>query len=426
MTIWIVLGAITLLVAGFILAPLVRKSPHPKSDGTDNTAAVDANSMVSASDEIARDLTVYRDQLTEIDRDIDRGVLTAEQANAARIEVQRRILNADQRIAQQSAAKDKRKDNTTIRTVSAALVVLFILGGAGMYLALGSPQLPDVPYASRADEINAMRNQQAMNEDRSNALNRAVQDLSQRLLENPDNLQGWELLGASLMALGRAEEAQTAFLEAVKRSDRDGDYLAMYAESVIRANNGQINSIARGALTEAANSDSTDPRIEYYLGMADAQQGNVEAAIDRWIALVNGAPAGATWVPMIVGRIEEAARAQGIDIEDRLDVPAPVAGQFSPDAPGPSDEDVRAAQDMTPEERQEMVMSMVNGLAARLEENPNNPEGWARLIRAYSVIGQPESAQDAYTEVTRIFADQPELLEQFAALANEIGLATTQ
>ena len=421
MTIWIVLGTITLLLAGYILWPIFHNSPTlPVSDdlGDDAGSSPSASKGTRPDDEILRDLAVYRDQLSEIDRDIERGVLSAEQASAARIEVQRRILAADQRIKQQQAKADTSADShrSPARMVAAGFVTLFIAGGIGLYLDLGNPNMPDRPIASRTAEIEAARMAQNVDQDRMDSLNRAVSDLSRKLLENPDDLRGWELLGASLMALGRPEEAQTAFLETVKRSGRDGDYLAMYAESLVRSNNGQINAAARGVLREAAETDSTDPRIQFYLGLGDAQDGNVAAAIDRWIALANGAPADAPWLPMVVGRIKEAALVQGIDIEGRLKVAeAP--------APGPNDDDIAAAEEMTPEQRQEMIMSMVNGLAERLEAEPDNPEGWARLMQAYMVLGQENDAHAAYQKAEEIFADQPDLIARFASLAREIGLS---
>ena len=409
MTIWIVLAAITLLVAGFVLWPVLRQRETvagPASDDDDQ----------NGNSELNHDLAVYRDQLAEIERDIERGVLNTEQANAARIEVQRRILNADQRIKARESGATSGIGKPSLRIYSALAIVLFLIGGFGLYLDLGSPDMPDRPIASRADEINAIQQAESINSDRLAALNRAVSDLSQKLIADPENLKGWELLGASLMALGRPVEAQTAFLEAVKLSDRDGDYLAMYAESLIRGDNGQINATARGVLKEAATTQSGDPRIQYYLGLADAQDGNIAAAVDRWIALANGAPADAAWLPMVVARIKDAALAQGIDIEGRLDVAKAAPSN------GPSQDDVAAAQQMTPEERQDMINSMVDGLADRLDGNPDDPEGWARLMQAYMVLGKQDKAQAAYQKASDVFADQPDLVARFDALAKEIGI----
>ncbi|KZB54913.1 c-type cytochrome biogenesis protein CcmI [Thalassospira xiamenensis] len=413
MTIWIVLGALTALVAGYVLWPILRNARSADADtNEDRLADMD-------EDELQRDLAVYRDQLAEIGRDIERGVLTEGQADAARTEVQRRILATDQRIAKRHQSGEAANRVSRLRPAVAIFTLLLFAGGVGLYLDLGRPDLRDRPIASRTDEIMAARQASDNDATRNAALNRAVQDLSNRLLENPDDLKGWELLGASLMALGRPEEAQTAYLEAVKQSGRDGDYLAMYAESVIRTNNGQVNTIARGALEEAAKSGSTDPRIQYFLGLADAQNGNVAAAVDRWIALVNGAPSDAGWLPMVLARIEEAAVAQGIDITGRITVTPPMASN----APGgPSREDMEAAAEMTPEERQEMILGMVSQLADKLAENPQDPEGWARLMRAYMVIGQPDQAKQAYDTARQEFAGDTALLTRFAGLADELGI----
>ncbi|MBO9507278.1 c-type cytochrome biogenesis protein CcmI [Thalassospira sp. A3_1] len=413
MTIWIVLGALTALVAGYVLWPILRNARSADADtNEDRLADMD-------EDELQRDLAVYRDQLAEIGRDIERGVLTEGQADAARTEVQRRILATDQRIAKRHQSGEAANRVSRLRPAVAIFTLLLFAGGVGLYLDLGRPDLRDRPIASRTDEIMAARQASDNDANRNAALNRAVQDLSNRLLENPDDLKGWELLGASLMALGRPEEAQTAYLEAVKQSGRDGDYLAMYAESVIRTNNGQVNTIARGALEEAAKSGSTDPRIQYFLGLADAQNGNVAAAVDRWIALVNGAPSDAGWLPMVLARIEEAALAQGIDITGRITVTPPMASN----APGgPSREDMEAAAEMTPEERQEMILGMVSQLADKLAENPQDPEGWARLMRAYMVIGQPDQAKQAYDTARQEFASDTALLTRFAGLADELGI----
>lgn len=416
MTIWIVLGAITLLLAGFILWPILSTRHQADADTNADDTGIDPNDG-SANSDLLRDIAVYRDQLGEIDRDIERGVLSIEQAKAARIEVQRRILAADQRIKQQSEDQKVATTHGGLRTIAAAVMVAFIAGGLGLYLDLGSPTMPDRPIASRIDEINAVRQAEVANDDRKQVLNRAVSDLSQQLLENPNNLKAWELLGASLMALGRPEEAQTAFLEAVKLSGRNGDYLAMYAESLVRSSNGQINALSRGVLNEAATTDSTDPRIQYYLGLADAQDGDIAAAVDRWIALANSAPADAGWLPMVVARINDAALAQGIDIKGRLNLQQGIAR-------GPSQDDIEAAQQLTPEERQQMIVSMVEGLAERLETEPNNPDGWARLMQAYMVLGKTDDALSAYQKAGEVFADQPELVSRFDSLAKEIGIAT--
>ncbi|MDP2699502.1 c-type cytochrome biogenesis protein CcmI [Thalassospira sp.] len=409
MTIWIIITAVTLLVAGYVLWPL--RHPHRAAGTPDNGNNTDDDAV---PDELTRDLAVYRDQLDEIGRDIERGVLSGEQATAARIEVQRRILATDQRI-QDRAGKTKPGGAAIVRPIVAGFVAISILAGLGLYLDLGSPQTPDRPIVSRADEIAAIRASQQQDQSRQGALNRAVADLSNRLIENPDDLEGWELLGNSLMALGRPEDAQTAFLETIRLSDRSGDYLAMYAESVIRSNTGQITPAAYSALQEAADTTSRDPRIPYYLGMYEAQNGDGAAAVERWIVLVNNAPADANWLPMVLGRIDEVARVEGIDLTGRITL-APSAAR------GPSEEDMKAAAEMTPEERAAMIEDMVGRLADRLAENPDDPDGWVRLMQAYMVTNRPEQARTAYQDARTALAGQPDILERLDDIARDMGV----
>ncbi|MFH1806192.1 MAG: c-type cytochrome biogenesis protein CcmI [Pseudomonadota bacterium] len=409
MTIWIIITAVTLLVAGYVLWPLLQSGRAADAPGNGDNTADD-----TVPDELTRDLAVYRDQLDEIGRDIERGVLSGEQATAARIEVQRRILATDQRI-QDRAGKAKPGGAAIVRPIVAGFVAISILAGLGLYLDLGSPQTPDRPIVSRADEIAAVRASQQQDQSRQGALNRAVADLSNRLIENPDDLEGWELLGNSLMALGRPEDAQTAFLETIRLSDRNGDYLAMYAESVIRSNTGQITPAAYSALQEAADTNSRDPRIPYYLGMYEAQNGDGAAAVERWIVLVNNAPADANWLPMVLGRIDEVARVEGIDLNGRITL-APSTAR------GPSEEDMKAAADMTPEERAAMIEDMVGRLADRLAENPDDPDGWVRLMQAYMVTNRPEQARDAYQDARTALAGQPDILERLDDIARDMGV----
>ncbi|RCK44101.1 cytochrome C biogenesis protein [Thalassospira profundimaris] len=429
MTVWIVFALVTLAVAGYVLWPVMAGTRRGSSAAGDETAdqktvPSSTRSDLSDQDELQRDLSVYRDQLAEINRDIERGVLNAEQADAARIEVQRRILATDQRIQARAKKRTGKKTGTFARPVAVALILISLIGGLGLYLDLGHPALPDRPIAQRSDEILAARNARLQNNEREQALRKAVADLSNKLIQNPGNIENWEMLGNSLMALNRPQEAQTAFLEAVKLSNRDGAYLAMYAEAIIRASDGQVTAAARGALEEAAKSGNHNPRIAFYLGVADLQQGQTQAALERWIALANSAPADASWLPLVVRQIEQTATASGIDISGRLKLPSVTTPPAIAGNAGPSQEDMKAAAEMTPEERRKMIEGMVDRLASKLAENPQDPDGWARLMRAYMVMGMKDKAQESYQQAQTALKDNKPALAQLAALADQVGLTT--
>lgn len=140
MTIWIVLGALTALVAGYVLWPILRNARSASADaGDDHLADMD-------EDELQRDLAVYRDQLAEIGRDIERGVLTGEQADAARTEVQRRILATDQRISTRQQSGEAATRISRLRPAVAIFTLLLFVGGIGLYLILAALTFVIAPW----------------------------------------------------------------------------------------------------------------------------------------------------------------------------------------------------------------------------------------------------------------------------------------
>ncbi|MEO0034766.1 MAG: hypothetical protein RLZZ501_789 [Pseudomonadota bacterium] len=182
--IWILFGGLTAVTMLWLLLPLLRPP-----------AAV-------AAARAAYDLAVYRDQLDEIGRDIERGLLSPDQAEAARTEIKRRMLAAAD--APAAAAAPAAAGGWPAWLIALGLPLLSF----GLYTLLGSPTLPDQPYAGRAAEIAEIRGQLSLIEDR-------VQKLEERLKANPADGQSWTMLGRSLRALGRAEPARQAYRKAV-------------------------------------------------------------------------------------------------------------------------------------------------------------------------------------------------------------------
>ena len=85
---------------------------------------------------------------------------------------------------------------------------------------------------------------------------------------------------------------------------------------------------------------------------------------------------------------------------------------------GPTPEQIQAAENMSGDERQAMILSMVEGLAARLADNPDDPEGWTRLLKARQVLGQADRLEADIKTVEDIFSDRPELRDQILSAAN--------
>jgi cytochrome c-type biogenesis protein CcmH len=361
------LCGLTALALAMLLAPLFFLRRGPTSRDAYNVA-------------------VYRDQLSEVERDIARGVLGAADAEAARAEIARRIL---------ALKPGHAESGTSTMPRAAAIVAILLLPVAawGLYWQLGSPSVPDQPFAERTAPID---------------INEALARLAAHLKEHPEDLTGWLLLARSEMGLGHYREAVEAYRHAADLSGQRADIAGDWGEALVLAAGGTVTAAARDAFTAGLRDPETAPRSRYYLALSQMQQGEVKSALDAWVTLAADAPTDAEWLPLVRQRIAEAASTLGID-------PAALKGV----AGGPADSAVAAAAKATgnasPEERQAMILAMVDKLASRLQSQPDDVEGWARLGRSYMVLGQPDKAKDAYERAVKLKPDDAELKQALAA-----------
>jgi cytochrome c-type biogenesis protein CcmH len=383
MTLWLLAGLLTALVVAVLLIPLLRR---PK----DAAARQDY------------DLEVYRDQLGELDRDLARGILSADQAEAARTEIERRLLTAAE---DGSKVESEAKSGEPRRSaLAAAMVVALPVVALGLYLVLGAPGVPSVPFAERPTAEPVPQDMAPL-----------VERLAARMAETPDDPEGWRLLGRTYLQLGRPAKAADALRQALARGADDPADWASLGEALVAVNQGLVVAEAREAFAAVLKRDPGDPRARYYGGLALAQDSRPRAALDTWVALVADAPADAPWREVVVAQIARAAEDLGLAPDDPALAglapgdPAPAGMAKSPGsvAPGPSAAEVEAASEMSPEARDAMIRSMVDGLAARLEEEPGDLDGWLRLSRAYAVLGEPERAKAAVDKAAELVAQLP-------------------
>jgi cytochrome c-type biogenesis protein CcmH len=338
-----------------------------------------------AASRAAFDRAIYRDQLAELGRDVERGVVDRDQAAASRIEIERRLLATDEspEVATRAAPLDG--------IAAVALAAAVSAGAIALYLALGAPGVRDQPLAPRqagGPVADATRGPADMAE--------AVEMLAAKLKDRPDDPAGWLLLARSLATLQRWQDSAAAYQRALALTE-GAEAAAGYGEMLVMAADGVVTPAARDAFATALSRDQGNPPARFYLALADAQAGKPGAAIEAWAKLASDAPPGAPWLPLVRQRIEETAHAAGIA--------PPAAGAAN--AAGPSAADVEAAQAMTPEERQAMIRAMVERLAARLAANPDDAEGWQRLAKAYGVLGETQKAEEAASRAAALAKRQP-------------------
>ncbi len=349
----------------------------------------------------ASDISVYRDQLDEVDRDRARGVLTEAEAEAVRIEVSRRLLEADRR---DRAATTRVRGGQRVAAVLVPAVLL--LGGGGLYFVLGSPGARDMPMAARLAVLNEAAQTRPSQDDAealaAGSLPRAPEpeasflDLMERLRaaleERPDDVPGLMLLARNEARLGNFAAARAAqeHLVRVKGDEATADDLAVTVEMMVFSTGGYVSPEAEGYLRRLLQGAPNHGAGRYFLGLLHAQNGRPDQAFPVWRRLLEQSPPDAPWNPVIRAEIGAMAAAAGVDYDP-------------PELRGPSSEDVAAASDMSAEDRAEMIRGMVEGLSARLADEGGPPEEWARLLRALMVLGEDERAQAIYAEAKATF-----------------------
>ena len=366
----------------------------------------------------AYNLAVYRDQLAEVERDLGRGLLSPEQAEAARAEIGRRILalpNLHMPPPQPSpasgggslkniAGEGARHGSSAGRGLAVAAIAVLLVPFAAwlIYARLGSPGLPDQPYAERAAAAKAVASGVQHLD-----LSKAIAKISAHLKDHPEDLTGWLLLGRTEVSLGQYAEAVEAYRHAVDLTGHRADIMGDWGEAQVLAANGTVTPAAREAFQAALADKESAPRSRYYLALAQYQQGDAKAALQGWVDLAADSPADAEWQPLLRQRIAEAAAQLGVD-------PA----SLKTSSGMPSQAAVAAAAQATagasPEERRSMIEGMVGKLAARLEQQPDDVEGWARLGRSYMVLNEPQKARDAYAHAVKLKPDDAALKEAYA------------
>lgn len=329
------------------------------------------------------ELAVYRDQLSEIDGDVARGLISKEQATVDEIEISRRMLAVS---GPDKGMADKGLTPNSRYAFFGILAVIAVLAPFTVYSQMGAPELEGQPYVKAAS---------ASPEHASSDMTSAIDRLVARLDKNPDDFEGWVLLARSYEFSKDLGNAAEAYGRAFELRSEDANIAGSYAEAMTTAQGGMVSPKAKLIFEQLRQENPDDPRNHYYVGIAEVQAGQGQAAIDTWQALLAASPSDAPWVPGVRQQIEQAAQQFSLEVGEIKTLPSSRSASVAsaPVIPGPTAEDVAAASQMTSDEQTKMIRSMVERLAGRLEENPDDIEGWLRLARAQAVLDGPAGAK---------------------------------
>lgn len=399
MLFWIFSALLTVVIAVILLSPLLR-----------------ASARATRYDE--GEAAVYRDQLRELERDKAEGLISAEDADYARAEIGRRLLAIAGRekdgetddeadLADAGARPGARRRYTWSQAF--ILLCLPLIGLAG-YLEIGSPGTPDAPLEARienpGDDVDLL-----------------VAKVERHLATNPEDGNGWNVLAPVYFRIGRLPDAELAYRNAIRILGPDAERMNGLGETLVLRNDGIVTDDAQMAFQAAVKLEPNNPRADFYLALALEQSGRRAEALAAFQNIAKASPPTAPWMPLVNQHI--AANSAGVPLANPPAPAAPdVAAQApNPAAPGnPTAEDVANAQAMSEGDRNEMIRGMVASLDARLKEDPNNFEGWMRLVRSYAMLKDKERAEAALQDGLKAFPAAGAEGQQLIAMARELGL----
>jgi cytochrome c-type biogenesis protein CcmH len=366
MTLWFVFALMTVAAIFAVLWPLSRGSSAPAGGS---------------------EAVVYRDQLAEIDRDVSAGLIGVSEAEAARVEIGRRLLAAA------DGARDlPPRSNLGLRRASAIVALVGLpIAAVTLYLALGSPFLGDFPLASRTRTADV-----------NQPLDNMVAQVEAHLEKNPTDGRGWTVLAPVLARLSRWDDAVRAYRNSITYAGDSADRRSDLGEALAAAAGGVVTAEAKAEFERALAQSADEPRANYYLGLAAEQDGRRTDAATIWRTMLAKAPADAPWRTLVQAAL---TRVGG----------GPVAPALSNDA-------MAAAKDMNENDRGAMIRGMVDRLATRLKQNGDDVEGWLRLMRAYMVMGDRDKAASALVEARQAVANDTERLRQLNEGVKNLGL----
>ena len=352
----------------------------------------------------------------------------AEDADQSRREIKRRILMADRRSRGRGTGgsgagggQDAGPFQNTRRLALIMTVIAIPLVALTVYLRGGSPDAPSQPVAEREDERRAAGLPSA--EERA-----LIEKLALEMRKNPENLEGWALLGSAYIRSERYDEAVDAFANALEVAGPDPFLLGSLGEALVLRDNGLLTDESRFAFKTAAELDPSDSRARYFLALDKAQTGDLQGAVEDWATLLEESPADAPWRPAIEAQIREAGRQMIAQLGQpgaaKPSLPsAPAVSGAEGAAPQLDPETMAAAEGMSADDQAVMIRGMVDGLAARLADDPNDLDGWLRLARSYVVLGETDKATDALATAEATFADDFAALTRLTKARGDLGLA---
>ena len=394
MALWTMMTVMCSIAAVLVSVPLIRRYEHRKDLASAGTS-------------------IFADQLKELERDRNLGLIDPNDADLAKTEIERRLITAARNV------KEPQPISPMWRiTALASAAGLVILGSTNIYALRGRPDLiQPPPPALLADSARApvqipqdTTSIPATGASTTGEVVTMIDKLAKRLEANPKDADGWRMLGWSYFNTQRFNDSAAAYARAVELAPANLDYKSAYAEALVQTAQGIVVPKAQDIFAEVLRADPREERARFYDALGKEQAGDLPLALDRWIALLADAPENAGWVPDVKQRVADLGEKTKRD----------VSGVLANATVLPNLAEGGVAQ----VDQQAMVDDMIGKLSVKLEANPRDRDGWAMMIRSLKVKGDMEGAKASLTKALAIFAEDPATSTQLADMGRSLGIAS--
>ena len=373
------------------------------------------------------DLKFYKSQLSEIEKDIAKGAISPEEADQLKVEISRRILkNKNQSILKFSF------QSTNSRLKFAIILGVFISFLAfGLYSSLGNFGYFDFSQKNRIEAAKLLKDTRPSQQEAWDALSdvktintpegemgEIITKLRKISQERPNDIIGLRYLIRTEASLNNFENAAVAQMSLVKLLGEQvlTEDLYQLAELMVISLNGYVSPEAEALFRKVLSQDDDNGGALYYLGLMYANLDRPDLSFEIWRKLLNRGPDDAPWVPLIREQIMEVAWRAG---KNRYELPPKTTISLN----GPTKADIEASNEMTSDERREMISNMVESLANRLASEGGTSNEWARLIKALSVLGESDRAKNIWADAVNIYSNSPADLIVINNVAKDIGIS---
>jgi cytochrome c-type biogenesis protein CcmH len=386
MALWPLLTIICSAVAVALSYPLIRR-------------------YESSSQRALREVAIYSDQVKEVEADVEAGNISVNDAAQATAEIQRRQTVASKNIEAHHPLSFGWRNVALVSTAA-----LIILGSVNLYSLLGRPDLnkipskPDIVVPVVSENTGATQTTPAPVGNGAGQVSDMVTKLAARLKSNPNDAEGWRMLGWSYFNLRNFGEAASAYKKATDLEPNNMDYKSAFAEALVQSTDGMVTPQAQALIAEVLAKEPKEQRARFYDALAREQAGDQQGALDRWLSLLADSPPDAGWREDVKARIADLGKATGRDVSGAISLPnlQPTEGN----------------QPLGQAEKNAMVDGMIAKLAAKLETNPKDRDGWAMMIRSLNVRGDKAGAEKALADALAIFKDDAVTIEGLKNIAN--------